>query len=104
MLRQLLITLATTAAFAAPAHAWWNDAWTTRTRVVLDTTDKGLALPSAPTDVVVPVRLHSGNFDFGIAAPDGADLRVVGADDKTPLPFEVERFDGINELAVLWVR
>ncbi len=104
MLRQLLITLATTAAFAAPAHAWWNDAWTTRTRVVLDTTDKGLALPSAPADVVVPVRLHSGNFDFGIAAPDGADLRVVGADDKTPLPFEVERFDGINELAVLWVR
>lgn len=104
MLRQLLITLATTMALAAPAHAWWDDAWTTRTRVQLDTTDKGLALPSAPTDVVVPVRLHSGNFDFGVAGADGADLRVVGADDKTPLPFEVERFDGINELAVLWVR
>ncbi|WP_374569271.1 DUF2341 domain-containing protein [Ideonella sp.] len=104
MLRQLLITLAATAAFATPAHAWWNDAWTTRTRVVLDTTDKGLALPNAAADVVVPVRLHSGNFDFGAAAADGADLRVVGADDKTPLPFEIERFDGINELAVLWVR
>jgi biopolymer transport protein ExbB len=53
---------------------------------------------------VLPVRLHSGNFDIGAVAPDGADLRVLGADDKTPLPFEIERFDAINELALLWVR
>ncbi|MFZ5551290.1 MAG: DUF2341 domain-containing protein [Pseudomonadota bacterium] len=104
MIRALLIALATTAACATPAQAWWDDAWSTRTRVVLDTTDKGLALPSAQADVVLPVRLHSGNFDFGVAEPGGADLRVVGADDKTPLAFEVERFDAINELAVLWVR
>lgn len=104
MIRNLLIALATSAAFVAPAQAWWNDAWTTRTRVVLDTTPAGLALPAAQTDVVVPLRLHSGNFDFALAQPDGHDLRVVGADDKTPLPFEVERFDPVNELAVLWVR
>jgi biopolymer transport protein ExbB len=104
MIRNLLIALATGAALAAPAHAWWNDSWTTRTRVVLDTTPAGLALPAAQTDVVVPVRLHSGNFDFALARPDGSDLRVVGADDKTLLPFEVERFDTVNELAVLWVR
>lgn len=104
MIRALLIALATTAAFASPAQAWWDDAWSTRTRVVLDTSDKGLALPSAQADVVLPVRLHSGNFDFGVADPSGNDLRVVGADDKTPLAFEVERFDPINELALLWVR
>lgn len=104
MIRNLLIALATSAAFAAPAQAWWNEAWTTRTRVVLDTTPAGLALPAAQNDVVVPVRLHSGNFDFTLAQPDGHDLRVVGADDKTPLPFEIERFDAVNELAVLWVR
>jgi biopolymer transport protein ExbB len=52
----------------------------------------------------VPVRLHSGNFDFIDAKPDGADLRVVAADDKTPLKFTIERFDGTNELAVLWVQ
>jgi len=53
---------------------------------------------------VVPVRLHSGNFDFLAAKPDGSDLRVVAADDKTPLKFWVERFDGTNELAVVWVQ
>jgi biopolymer transport protein ExbB len=54
--------------------------------------------------VVVPVRLHSGNFDFLGAKPDGSDLRVVAADDKTPLKFWVERFDGTNELGVVWVQ
>lgn len=105
MKHRLLFALGTCAALlAGPAHAWWKDDWAQRTRIVLDTTDKGLTLPSSPTEVVVPVRLHSGNFDFAAAAPDGADLRVVGADDKTPLPFEVERFDTVNELATLWVR
>lgn len=107
MLRQLTLALlagATLASTSLPARAWWNDAWTTRTRVTLDTTDQGLALPGAVSDVVVPVRLHSGNFDFAAAQADGADLRVVGADDKTPLPFEIERFDPVNELGLLWVR
>jgi biopolymer transport protein ExbB len=54
--------------------------------------------------VVVPVRLHSGNFDFLAAKPDGADLRVVAADDKTPLKYWVERFDGTNELGLIWVQ
>jgi biopolymer transport protein ExbB len=105
MKQKLLFALGLCATLLAlPAHAWWNDDWSQRTRVTLDTTDKGLALPTPQTDVVVPLRLHSGNFDFGNAAPDGADLRVIGADDKTPLPFEIERFDTVNELATLWVR
>ena len=41
----------------------------------------------ALSGVVVPVRLHSGNFDFLAAKPDGSDIRVVGADDKAPLKF-----------------
>lgn len=104
LLRTLLVGCTLAAALATPARAWWNDDYSVRTRVLLDTTAQGLTLPAALTDVVVPVRLHSGNFDFAAAAPDGADLRVVAADDKTPLPFEVERYDGVNELAVVWVR
>lgn len=104
MIRNLLLGLTAAAALVAPAHAWWNDGWSQRARVVLDTTDKGMTLPAPLTDVVVPVRLHSGNFDFTQVQPNGADLRVVGPDDKTPLPFELERFDAVNELAVLWVR
>jgi biopolymer transport protein ExbB len=103
-LRTTLALLATAAALVgAPAQAAWNKDFPVHTRVTLDTTDKGLALPAAQADVVVPVRLHSGNFDFAAAKPDGSDLRVIAADDKTPLPFEVERFDSVNELALLWV-
>lgn len=105
MIHRLLLGLGLCACLlSAPAHAWWHDDWSQRARVVIDTTDKGLPLPTAQTDVVLPLRLHSGNFDFASAAPDGSDLRVIGADDKTPLPFSIERFDAINELALLWVR
>ena len=88
----------------AVAHAWWNADFTQRTRVVLNTSDQGVTTQEALSGVVVPVRLHSGNFDFLNAKLDGSDLRVVAADDKTPLKFWVERFDGANELAVVWVQ
>ncbi len=106
MIRKLLLSLigATALTMMAPAHAWWNDAWSHRTRVVIDTGEKGLTLSAPVSEVVVPVRLHSGNFDFLGAKPDGSDLRVLAADDKTPLVFEIERFDAINELALIWVR
>lgn len=86
------------------AQAWWNADFKQRTRVVLNTSAHGVETKETLSGVVVPVRLHSGNFDFLAARMDGADLRVVAADDKTPLRFWVERFDGANELAVLWVQ
>ena len=85
-------------------HAWWNKDWTQRTRITLNTSAQGLETKEAANAVAVAVRLHSGNFDFVSAKEDGADLRVVAGDDKTPLKFSVERFDSINELAVLWVQ
>ena len=90
----------------APLHAsaWWNKDWTQRTRVTLNTSAQGLETKEPATSVSVAVRLHSGNFDFVAAKEDGSDLRVVAGDDKTPLRFSVERFDGLNELAVLWVQ
>jgi biopolymer transport protein ExbB len=87
-----------------PALAWWNDAFSQRTRITFNTTAAGVELREPLAGVVVPLRLHSGNFDFIAAKPDGSDLRVLAADDKTELPFVVERFDGTNELAVLWVQ
>jgi biopolymer transport protein ExbB len=86
------------------AQAWWNKEWTQRTRFTLDTSDKGLPLAAGVNNVAVALRLHSGNFDFAAAREDGADLRVLAADDKTPLKFQVERFDGLNELAIVWVQ
>lgn len=90
--------------FSASANAWWNEDFSHRTKVTLNTSTGGVETKETLSGVVVPVRLHSGNFDFLSAQPDGRDLRVVAADDKTPLKFWVERFDGVNELGVVWVQ
>ena len=102
-LRSALL-LVLTALLTTQAQAWWQKDWTQRTRITLDTGATGVPLQANLSNVTVALRLHSGNFDFAAAREDGADLRVVAADDKTPLKFSVERFDGINELAVLWVQ
>ncbi|MGB6354271.1 MAG: DUF2341 domain-containing protein [Steroidobacteraceae bacterium] len=88
----------------ALAQAWWNGDWKQRTAVTLNTSDAGVPVQETLTGIVLPVRLHSGNFDFVGAKADGSDLRVVAGDDKTPLKFWIERFDSVNELAVLWVQ
>jgi biopolymer transport protein ExbB len=85
-------------------QAWWDAAFKQRTVVTLNTGAQGLALAEPISGAAVPVRLHSGNFDFIGAKPDGSDLRVLAADDKTALSFSIEKFDGANELAVLWVQ
>lgn len=100
-LRSALLALA--AALPMLAHAWWNEDWPQRTRYTLDTTEQGQPLAEAVAGAPLAIRLHSGNFDFLGAKPDGSDLRVLAADDKTVLAHRLERFDAANELAVLWV-
>ncbi len=85
------------------AQPWWNEDWKERTVVTLNTSASGVPVQGALSGIAVPVRLHSGNFDFVSAKADGSDLRVLAGDDKTPLKFWVERFDSVNELAVVWV-
>jgi biopolymer transport protein ExbB len=85
------------------ALAWWNNDWKQRTAVTLNTSAAGMPIQDTVNNVAIPVRLHSGNFDFVDAKPDGSDLRVISGDDKTPLKFWVERFDSVNELALVWV-
>jgi biopolymer transport protein ExbB len=103
-MRKPLMALALAAALPGLAHAWWNGDWQQRTQVTLNTTAQGVETKQVLAGAVVPVRLHSGNFDFLGAKPDGSDVRVLAADDKTPLKFWVERFDSTNELAVIWVQ
>ena len=86
------------------AQAWWNADWSQRTRLTLDTSAKGLETREAVAAMPLAIRLHAGNFDFLAAKPDGSDLRVLAADDKTVLAHRIERFDATNELAVLWVQ
>jgi biopolymer transport protein ExbB len=93
----------TTPAFAQSDAGWWNKDWPYRRMVTVDTSPTGGNLSGAIGRTVLLVRLHDGNFTFGDALENGADLRVVDSDGKTPLPFHIERYDPANSIATLWV-
>lgn len=83
--------------FSAASHAWWNEDWSARKKITL--TNPAGEVADAP----VLIRLHTGNFDFLSANEDGSDLRVVAGDDATKLKFHIEKWDGLNQLALVWV-
>lgn len=80
----------------ADAQAWWNKEWRHRAKLDL--------VPAAAAAQIVPVRLSLANFAFENAKSDGADLRFVDADDKTPLDFHFELYNSAEQIAVAWVR
>ncbi|MCX6960765.1 MAG: DUF2341 domain-containing protein [Verrucomicrobia bacterium] len=86
------------------ARTWWNDAWGTRTKFTVDTSDNGVLLPDAAGTATVVVRLHDGNFDFTSAKEDGSDLRFVDSDDKTMLASQIEKFDPVMNEGFVWVK
>ncbi|HZF30382.1 MAG TPA: DUF2341 domain-containing protein [Gammaproteobacteria bacterium] len=101
----LILALAAVLLPGAASAAWWNKDWGYRREIKLDMSPTGANIPGSATDVPVLIRLHSGNFGyFADVKPDGADLRFVASDDVTPLKFHVERFDPMNQLALVWVR
>ncbi|MBV2150050.1 DUF2341 domain-containing protein [Sphingobium sp. AS12] len=92
-----------TPAFAAEGAGWWDTEWPYRRAVTIDTSPSGMNVAGPVGRTVLLIRLHSVNFTFTDSMENGADLRVVDSDGKTPLPFHLERFDAQNGLAVLWV-
>lgn len=84
--------------FSATSHAWWNEDWAGRKKITLSNPAGEVA------DAPVLIRLHTGNFDFLSANENGSDLRVVAGDDTTELKFHIEKWDGINQLALVWVK
>jgi biopolymer transport protein ExbB len=85
------------------ALAWWQTDWSYRKQITIDTTPKGADISQSAGRVPVLVRLHTGNFSFGDAQDTGNDLRFIGSDDKTPLPFHIEEFDPLLGVAAIWV-
>ena len=84
-------------------HAHAAD-WEHKPKIDIDNTATGANLQQAVAQFPLAVRLHSGNFTFTDAKPDGSDLRFMAADGKTPLKFHIEKFDAANDLAVAWVQ
>ena len=96
----VLALLATT----MPAHAsWWNNDWKYRKAVTVDTSPSGVNMTGAVGRAVVLIRLTQGNFSFDQALKNGADIRIVDTDDKTPLKYHIENFDASTGIANVWV-
>ena len=81
------------------AQAEWNKEWTGHKKISIN----AQSVTESASQVPVVVRLHSGNFDFTNVNIDGSDLRFIAADDKTELKYFIEKFDAVNELAIVWV-
>lgn len=89
----------------ASAQAWWNSDWPYRKSIILDTTPAGADIASSTLNVPVLLRLHTGNFSyFADIKAGGADLRFMSGDDKTPIKYHIEKFDQINEMALIWLQ
>ena len=107
MVRFLLI-IAALMGFAAPAHAegesnWWDPAWTYRKPVTIDTTASGVNMSGPVGTMPVLVRLTDANYSFDESQPNGADIRFVDADGKTPLAYQIESFSPQDGIATAWV-
>ncbi|HTT69909.1 MAG TPA: DUF2341 domain-containing protein, partial [Anaeromyxobacteraceae bacterium] len=85
------------------ARGWWNEEWSGRKLFSIDTSAAGGNISDPIGRVPVLFRLHAGNFRFDAAKEDGSDLRFVAGDDKTPLPFHIEKYDSLLAEALVWV-
>lgn len=104
-MQRLILTLLICLGFALPgsASAWWQDDWQYRKQISVDTTAQGAALTQALGRTALLVRLHTGNFSFDGVNESGADIRFVASDDKTVLNHQVESFDPLMGMALIWV-
>jgi len=85
-----------------PAHAWWNNDWTLRKKVTIDTSSNGVLITDPIGTSVVLIRLS--DFQFSAAKDDGSDIRLIADDDKTPLTYHLEKYDSLMGEAFVWVK
>ncbi|KIF56269.1 DUF2341 domain-containing protein [Pseudomonas fluorescens] len=104
-MQRLFLSLLICLGFVLPAtaQAWWQDDWHYRKQITVDTTPQGAAINQALGRTALLVRLHTGNFTFDGVKEDGSDLRFVAADDKTVLNHQIESFDALMGMALIWV-
>ncbi len=67
--------------------SWWNDDWSYRKPITIDTTAKGANLSQSAGRMPLLIRLHPGNFQFDGVVKTGSDLRFVASDGKPPLNY-----------------
>ena len=85
------------------ASAYWNDEWTARKKVQIDTGPSAAGITEPIGGAAVLLRLTTGTFRFEAAKEDGSDLRFIAGDDRTPLRFHIEKYDALLGEALVWV-
>jgi biopolymer transport protein ExbB len=90
-------------AASLPARAWWNNDYTLRKKITIDTSAAGGGIQDLIGTAPILIRL-SGEFNFSAAKDDGSDLRLIAGDDKTPLAYHLEKFDSLMGEAFVWVK
>src|SRR4030095_10609625 len=101
-----IVALAVLVLLPTPSRAasWWDKKWTGRKKVTVDTTATGAVINDPIGGATVLVRLFEGNFAFTDLKADASDLRFAAEDDKTLLPFHLEKIDPVMGEAFVWVR
>ena len=84
---------------AVVAHPGWKYA----RMVSLNTSAAGAAVTGNVLDFPVLIRLTNNNFNFTQANTNGSDLRFARSDTAL-LPYEIERWDAVNQVAEIWVK
>lgn len=104
-MRRTLFVLLTLLSTLLPglAHAWWQPDWAYRKPLTIDGGPQAGAIGGDAGRTPVLVRLHTGNFSFQGVSETGADLRFVAGDDKTVLNHQIEQFDPLLGMALIWV-
>lgn len=104
-MQRLLMLLLTVLAGVLPsaANAWWQPDWQYRKQITVDSTPQGAPLGAAAGRAPLLVRLHTGNFTFDGINEKGADIRFVTGDDQTVLNHQLEAFDPLLGMALVWV-
>lgn len=97
----VILLLAGTSAWAG--EIWWNEHWTARKKVTVDTTKEGGTIGEPVGTSVVLLRLYEANYPT-TAKEDLSDLRFVAADNKTVLTHHVEKVDSLMGEAFVWVK
>src|SRR5262245_58649055 len=105
LLYVMVVGFGFTGPFTSKVEAkWWNSDWSTRKKITIDTTAKGIPITQPIESMAILIRLHDGDFQFSAAKEDGSDLRFVAADEKTLLTYHIEKFDSLLGEAFVWVR
>lgn len=81
-----------------PSGSWLDPGWAFRDPVEISNTE-GVTL----SQFQVELNLDD-SFDFGLANPDGSDIRFTSNDGLTLIPYWIESWDFASETATLWVR